>query len=132
MCMYCRAASAVLDQLWEDREFRAFFHSMGYDLGDLGPLTHDLFVPAYLSVKGSLKGGALELLEAQVTEDLLAPLYARDRFREIWEAWDQATRDSFLREQSEMQLAQLVALAYDAQLSEAYRHSFLTYLQRRG
>jgi len=132
MCTYCKAASAVLDHLWEDREFRAFFHSMGYELGDLGPLTHDLFVPAYLSVKHSLKGGALELLEAQVTEDLLAPLYARDRFREMWEAWDQATRDAFLREQSEMQLAQLVVLAYDAQLGEAYQHSFLNYLQRRN
>lgn len=129
--MYCRAASAVLDQLWEDREFRAFFHSMGYELGDLGPLTHDLFVPAYLNVKRSLRGGALELLEAQVTEDLLAPLYARVRFREIWEAWDQATRDAFLREQSEMQLAQSVANAYDAQLGEAYQHSFLSYLQKR-
>lgn len=128
MCVYCKAASAVLDTLWEDEGFRAFFYDLGYELADLGPLTHDVFVPAYLQVKRSLEGGALEMLEAQVTEDLLAPLYDRDNFREMWESWDQPTRDAFLREQSEMQLGRLLVMVYDGPLAEAYKDSFLAYL----
>lgn len=129
MCVYCKAASAVLDTLWDNMEFRDYFHEQGYELGDLGPLTHDTFVPAYLSVKKLLKGGALEMLEAQVTEDLLGPLYDRPNFREIWEAWDQPTRDEFLREQSEMQLGLLLVMAYDAQLADAYQQAFEQYLR---
>ena len=128
MCVYCKAASAVLDTLWDDQDFRSFFYDLGYELSDLGPLTHDVFVPAYLSIKRLLRGGELEMLEAQVTEDLLAPLYDRPNFREIWEAWDQATRDAFLREQSEMQLAQMLVMVYDARLVEAYKQSFLDHL----
>jgi hypothetical protein len=128
MCVYCKAASAVLDTLWDDQDFRNFFYDLGYELSDLGPLTHDVFVPAYLSIKRLLRGGELEMLEAQVTEDLLAPLYDRPNFREIWEAWDQATRDAFLREQSEMQLAQMLVMVYDARLVEAYKQSFLDHL----
>lgn len=124
MCVYCKAASAVLDTLWEDREFRAFFHERGYELSDLGPLTHDVFVPAYLHVKRALQGGELEMLEAQVTQDLLAPLYNRPSFREFWEAWDQSTRDEFLREQSEMQLAGLLMMAFDQRLSDAFKRAF--------
>jgi hypothetical protein len=124
MCVYCKAASAILDTLWEDMDFRAYFHRQGCDLGDLGPLTHDVFVPAYLSVRRTLQGGALEMLEAQVTEDLLSPLYDQPHFREMWEVWDQPTRDEFLREQSEMQLGLLIVMAYDAQLAEAYKQAF--------
>lgn len=128
MCVYCKAASAVLDTLWDDQDFRSFFYDLGYELSDLGPLTHDVFVPAYLSIKRLLRGGELEMLEAQVTEDLLAPLYDRPNFREIWSAWDQATRDAFLREQSEMHLAQMLVMVYDARLADAYKQSFLDHL----
>lgn len=131
MCVYCKAASAILDNLWDDTEFRAFFYDLGYDLSDLGVVTHDVFVPAYLSIKRLLQGGALEMLEAQVTEDLLAPLYDRPNFRELWEAWDQPTRDAFLREQSEMQLGRLVAMAYDGQLADAYKQAFLTHISQK-
>lgn len=126
--MYDKAASVVLDALWEDMDFRAFFHARDYTLADLGPLIHTVFVPAYLSVKALLSQGELALLEAQVTEDLLAPLYDRPTFREAWESWDQATRDEFLREQSEMQLARLLVMVYDAQLVQAYQEAFLDYL----
>ena len=128
MCVYCKAASAVLDTLWESEDFRDFFYELGYELAELGPLTHDVFVPAYLSVKRTLQGGELEMLEAQVTEDMLAPLYDRPSFREIWEAWDQATREEFLHEQSEMQLAQLLMMVYAPQMDEAYRGAFLDHL----
>ena len=131
MGLYDKAASAVLDTLWEDMDFREFFHNCGYELADLGPLIPRVFVPAYLSVKQMLEGGALEMLEAQVTEDLLAPLYDRPSFREIWDQWDQATRDEFLREQSEMQLGLLLVMVYEAQLVEAYQKAFLKYLDGR-
>jgi len=128
MQVYDKAASVVLDTLWDDAEFRSFFHALDYSLNDLGPLIHEVFVPAYLRVRRSLQGGELEMLEAQVTEDLLAPLYDRPNFRELWESWDQATREEFLREQSEMQLGQLLVMVYDSQLAEAYKQAFLEYL----
>lgn len=128
MCVYCKAASLVLDELWEDDHFRDFFYLYDYGLAELGPLTHGVFVPAYRRVKALLRGGELEMLEAQVTEDLLAPLYDRPNFREMWESWDQETREEFLLEQSEMQLAQLLMMVYDTQMDEAYREAFLDHL----
>ncbi len=127
---YDKAASVVLDVLWDDLAFREFFHQHDYTLSDLGPLIRVVFVPAYLSVRDALQGGELELLEAQVTEDLLTPLYDRANFRELWESWDQSTRDAFLREQSEMKLAQLLVMVYDQQLADAYRQAFLAYIGR--
>jgi hypothetical protein len=127
MCVYCKAASAVLDVLWENDDFRDFFYELGYELAELGPLTHDVFVPAYLKVKRTLQGGELEMLEAQVTEDILGPLYDRPSFRDIWEAWDQPTREAFVREQSEMELGRLLVMVYDTQLDEAYRQAFIAY-----
>ncbi len=128
MQVYDKAASVVLDTLWDDVEFRSFFYALNYSLNDLGPLIREVFVPAYLRVRRSLQGGELEMLEAQVTEDLLAPLYDRPTFREMWESWDQATKEEFLRAQSEMQLGQLLVLVYDTQLAEAYKQAFLEYL----
>ena len=128
MSVYDKAASAVLDKLWEEDAFRGFFYDYGYELADLGPLIPDVFVPAYLSVKRMLQGGALEMLEAQVTEDLLGPLYDRPNFRAMWEAWDQPTREAFLREQSEMQLGLLIVMVYDAQLAEAYKQYFQEFI----
>jgi hypothetical protein len=132
MSVYDKAASAVLDTLWEDHQFRSFFYQYDYELSDLGPLIPSVFVPAYLSIKRTLQGGALEMLEAQVTEDLLTPLYDRPNFRVMWEEWDQATREAFLREQSEMQLGLLLVMVYDAQLVEAYQQAFLDYLYEQN
>ena len=128
MSLYDKAASAVLDTLWEDHQFRAFFHDLGYELADLGPLIPEVFVPAYVDFKYSLEGGALEMLEAQVTQDLLSPLYDRPNFREMWEQWDQPTRDAFLREQSEMQLGLLLVMVYETELTDVYQRAFLDYL----
>jgi hypothetical protein len=128
MSLYDKAAGAVLDKLWEDHEFRVFFYDLGYELADLGPLIPRVFVPAYLDFKHSLEGGALEMLEAQVTQDLLSPLYDRPNFREMWEQWDQPTRDAFLREQSEMQLGLLLVMVYETELAEVYQDAFLDYL----
>jgi hypothetical protein len=131
MCVYCKAASTVLDTLWESEDFRDFFYDMGYELAELGPLTHDVFVPAYLKIRRSLQGGELEMLEAQVTEDIIGPLYDRPSFREIWEAWDQETREEFVREQSEMELARLLVMVYDVQLDESFRRAFVAYNNSR-
>ena len=124
MCGYCKAASAVLDALWQDDEFRDFFYVRGYELSDLGPLTHDVFVPAYLSVKRMLRGGELELLEAEIAQDVLGPLYDRPSFRAVWESWDQATRDEFLREQSEMKLGLLLVRVHSGRLADVYIQAF--------
>lgn len=125
---YDQAASVVLDTLWADREFRHYFHQHDYTLPDLGPLLARVFVPAYLRAKEALRGGPLELLEAQVTQDLLTPLYDQPTFREAWDQWDAPTRDAFLREQSEMALAQLLVATYPALLSTFYREAFRAFL----
>jgi hypothetical protein len=125
MCVYCRAASAVLDALWEDPGFREDFTRHGYDLADLGKLVHDVFVPAYLDVKRALQGGPLEMLEAQVTDDVLGPLADRPSFRALWAEWDPPTRQAFLREQSEMQLGLLIVAIHENRLAGAYKAAFL-------
>jgi hypothetical protein len=124
MCVYCKAASTVLDTLWEDDAFRDFFYARGYELSDLGPLTHDVFVPAYLGVKRGLQGGELELLEAEIAQDVLGPLHDRASFRAAWETWDPATRDEFLREQSETKLGLLLVRVHGERLAEAYTQAF--------
>jgi hypothetical protein len=129
MCVYCKAASTILDTLWEDHNFRAFFYDQNTDLGALGPLTHDIFVPAYQSVKRSLKGGTLEMLEAQVTEDVFGPLVARSHFREMWESLDQRARNAFLDEQSEIRLASLLVVSFAAQFARAYQQAYRAHSQ---
>src|SRR5215213_6389142 len=108
MCIYCKAASTVLDTLWAEPDIRQYFYDLGSELSDLGPLTHEVFVPAYRAVKDKLDTEAMTMLEAQVTEDLLTPFYDRPGFRELWDEWDQNTRDEFIREQSELHLARLL------------------------
>jgi hypothetical protein len=125
--VYDKAASAVLDILWQDPAFRDFFHRRGMALGDLGPLIPTVFAPAYLDVKRSLPGGELELLEAQIADDLLVPLADRPTFRAMWESWDQPTRAAFLREQSELKLAERLAQVHDRQLADAFRQAFRAY-----
>ena len=131
MSVYDKAASVVLDTLWERPDFRASFHQHDYTLNDLGPLIHQVFVPAYLRVKASLQGGELELLEAQVADDVLVPLYQRPNFREMWESWDQETRDVFVREQIEMALALEMLQQHEALFRDAYYRAFVAYLEGR-
>lgn len=130
MCIDCRAASRVLDYLWDDPDFRAPFTRAGYELGALAPLLHDVFAPAYRRVRRSLEGGPLEILAAQVTEDVLIPLNAQPRFRELWRDWSQRERDFFLRENSEMALGQRLAEAYPAALGDAFHEALRAYLRR--
>ncbi len=131
MCLDCRAASRVLDYLWDDPEFRAIFTREGYDLGALAPLLHEVFAPAYRRVRRSLEGGPLEVLEAEVVEAVLAPLNELPRFRELWREWSQHERSLFLRENSEMALGQRLAEAYPVTLGDAFRDAFRAYLRRR-
>ncbi len=131
MYVYDKAASVVLDALWERQDFRAFFYRHNYALPDLGPLIHRVFVPAYLRVKESLQGGELELLEAQVADDVLVPLYRRPNFRKMWDSWDQETRDVFVREQIEMALARELLRHYETLFLNAYYQAFEAYLETR-
>jgi hypothetical protein len=127
MCYFCKAASTVLDTLWAETDLREYFHDLGIDLTVLGPLTHEVFVPAYRAVKDQLDLEAMHLLEAQVTEDLLAPFYDRPGFRQVWEEWDQLTREDFVREQSELQLAELLLRFYADEFAEAYKAAYKAY-----
>ena len=130
MSFVTKAASLVLDTLWEDAEFRAHFHAQGVDLGDLGPLVQRVFEPAYETFKAGLDANALDLLENQVTRDLLAPLHQHAHFREMWAQWDEPTRLAFIQEQTELQLAKLLIQVYDQQLETAYRAAYARYTGR--
>src|SRR5690606_2854898 len=130
MCIDCRATSRVLDHLWDDPDFRAAFTREGYDLGKLAPLLHDVFAPAYRRARRSLEGGQLEMLEAQVTESILAPLSDQPNFRELWREWSQRERSEFLRENAEMALGQRLAEAYPTLFIDAYLDAFRAYLRR--
>lgn len=131
MCIDCRAASRVLDYLWDDPGFRDEFTRAGYDLGALAPLLHEVFAPAYRRVRRSLEGGPLEMLEAQVVEMVLVPLNEQPRFRDLWREWSQHERSLFLRENSEMLLGELLTEAYPSLFSDAFLDAFHTYLYGR-
>jgi hypothetical protein len=128
MSAYTKAASFVLDTLWEDDDFRDYFYDLDTELADLGPLSQTVFEPAYVHFKNGLDEHALQLLESQVTTDLLGPLYDRKGFREMWDQWDPETRNEFIQEQSELQLAKLLVQVYDRQLDTAYRQAYAHYL----
>lgn len=127
MSFYNQAASAVLDMLWDDADFREYFHQRGADLTKLGPLTPEVFVPAYVAVRQSLDAEGLSLLEAQVTEDLLDPYWDRPGFREIWNSWDEQTRNEFIQAQSEEQLARLLVQMFAETFDAAYRAAYEGY-----
>ena len=128
MSRYTKAASYVLDTLWKAETFRVYFYDLDTDLTDLGPLVQIVFEPAYLKVKQTLEPAALHRLEAQVTTDLLTPLYRRPGFREMWEQWSEKTRQDFIHEQSELQLAKLLIQVYDQELATAYQKAYAGYL----
>ncbi len=127
MCFYCKAASMVLDTLWAEPDVRQYFHALGVELSDLGPLTHEIFVPAYRAVKDQLDTEAMSLFEAQVTEDLLTPFYDRPGFRQVWDEWDQAMREEFIREQTELSLAQLLIRFYAEEFTDSYKEACAGY-----
>ncbi|MBN1966776.1 MAG: hypothetical protein JW910_19140 [Anaerolineae bacterium] len=127
MSAYTKAASFVLDTLWEADDFRAFFYGLDLELADLGPLSQKVFEPAYVAFRGALDDDALFMLESQVTQDLMAPLLQRPKFRDIWQQWDEATREEFIKEQAELQLARLLIQVYDEPLAAAYRAAYTTY-----
>ena len=127
MCVYCSAASRMLDLLWDDDGLRDHFHAQGYDLSALGKLTHEVFVPAYRKIKDGLDPAGLRMLEAQLTQDMLQPFYDRPGFRQVWEEWDQPTRDAFIQEQSEVQLAELLVKFFSDEFADAYKAAFDAY-----
>lgn len=131
MSRYTKAASHILDTLWEDDDFRQYFYDLDAELADLGPLVQLVFEPAYLRLKSEMDPNALEMLESQVTTDLLAPLHRRPGFREMWEQWDADTRQDFIDEQTELQLAKLLIQVYDRQLDAAYRAAYANYLAQQ-
>lgn len=131
MSAYTPAANHVLDTLWADQSFRQYFYDLGAELADLGPLIQTVFEPAYLRFKAELDSDALLMLESQVTLDMLAPLQRRAGFREMWAEWDQQTRDEFVKEQSELQLAKLLIQVYDQQLAAAYQRAYRDYLAQK-
>jgi hypothetical protein len=130
MCIYCKAASMVLDTLWAEPDVRQHFYAQGVELSVLGPLTHEVFVPAYRWVKEQLDAEAMSLFEAQVTEDLLAPFYDRPGFRQVWDEWSPDMREEFIREQSELSLAQLLIRFYQEEFAESYKRAFALHSER--
>src|SRR5258708_6337538 len=102
MCVHCKAASTVLDMLWEDLEVRREFSELGADLNDLGPLTHEVFVPAFLHYKANMDNGAVSMVDAQVTEELLEPHYDPPTFREAGDGWSDDPRNGFRHKQPEV------------------------------
>ena len=127
MCIHCKAASAVLDMLWEDERVRAEFLRLGADLNTLGPLTHEVFAPAYRRFKKNLDPTAILMLDADVMQDVLRPHYEKDNFREAWDDWGDATRSGFVHEQSEVKLAQLLMRFYAEQFFDAYKSAYVVY-----
>lgn len=127
MSRYTKAASYVLDALWQDTRFREYFHTQDVSLAELGTLTRTVFEPAYIAFKAGLEPHALQMLDSQVTRDLLIPLQHQQGFRRMWDQWDEATRLAFIHEQTELQLAKLLIQVYDQQLDTAYRAAYTRY-----
>lgn len=132
MSAYTKAANYILDTLWEDESFRAYFYAQEIELADLGPLIKIVFEPAYLRFKADQDPNALQLLESQITEDLLAPLRKQPNFTRMWEEWDQQTRDEFVQEQSELQLAKLLIQVYESILVDVYQQAYSLYVAQQN
>lgn len=127
MSAYTKAASFILDTLWQDDGFREHFHRLGVSLADLGHLVDTVFVPAYLWFKRSLDPADLARLQKSVVVPLIIPLLRQPSFREMWEQWDQATQLAFVREQTELPLAKLLIQVYHQQLDAAFRQAYARY-----
>jgi hypothetical protein len=124
MCIYCKAASTVLDMLWESPTARDYFHQQGADLPELGAIVHEVFVPAYRSFKDRQDVAMLARYDAEVSHELLAPLREKASFREAWQQWGDSTRNAFMREQFENKLAVVLMRHYGDELFEAYKSAY--------
>lgn len=127
MSAYTKAASFILDTLWQDDGFREYFRHLGVSLADLGHLIDTVFVPAYLWFKRSLDPADLARFQKSVVVPLIIPLLRQPSFREMWEQWDQATQLAFVREQTELPLAKLLIQVYHQQLGAAFRQAYARY-----
>ncbi|MEP7284482.1 MAG: hypothetical protein ABI947_01780, partial [Chloroflexota bacterium] len=129
-CVYCKAASAVLDMLWESPTARDQFAALGADLSTLGPLVHEVFVPAYCQFKNQQDVATLARLDAEISNELLAPYYEKPTFKEIWADWGDSTRGAFMREQFEAKLAIVLTRYNGDALLKGYTAAYSAYLQK--
>jgi hypothetical protein len=130
MCTYCKAASAVLDLMWHMPEARNVFATQGVELNDLGPLVHEVFVPAYKAFKNRQDADTLSKLNLEVGKQMIGPKLEKDTFREAWNNWGDQTRGVFLREQIEARLAIMLLDQHPAELIEVYKGAYAEYKQQ--
>src|SRR5260221_8156735 len=130
MCTYCKAASAVLDLMWHMPEARDQFTAQGAELNDLGPLVHEVFVPAYRAFKNRQDANTLSKLNLEVGKEMIGPKLEKQNFREAWNDWGDQTRGIFLREQLETRLAIMLLDQHPAELIEVFKNAYGEYRQK--
>lgn len=119
--IYTSAASEILDRLWDNYEgFAAYFHARDVSLRDLGHLLEEVFVPAYLHVKSNLDRGALYSLNNEITENVLGGLLNKPGFRDLWNEWDDHTRQTFLQEPIEELLGRILFEEHAEQFARVF------------
>ncbi|MBI5930285.1 MAG: hypothetical protein HY862_13325 [Chloroflexi bacterium] len=128
MGIYTSAASEILDRLWEGYEgFAAYFHERDVSLRDLGHVLEEVFVPAYLHVKSNLDRSALYSLQHEITEDVLGGLMHKPGFRNLWDEWDDHTRQTFLQEPIEEQLGRMLFEGHADQFAQIFIAAYEAY-----
>jgi hypothetical protein len=132
MCVYCKAASTVLDLLWEAPTARNHFTRLNADLPGLGALVHQVFAPAYKAFKARQDVSTLAGFDEQVRNELLSPFVEKPTFREAWGNWGDETRNTFLREQFEAKVAALLMRHYGEELFQVYKAAYADYLSKKG
>jgi hypothetical protein len=126
------ACSALLDHLWEDEDFRAYFHDEGYDLRAVAKLVRTVFLGAYLKFRECVPAGELESIQQDVIDHIMLQMVRNPAFIDVWRNWTPDEQDSFLEEQVEEPLALALADRYPGEAQSAYREAFDTYLARQG
>jgi hypothetical protein len=132
MCVYCKAASTVLDLLWEAPLARNHFARLGADLAELGTLVHEVFAPTYKAFKARQDVSTLARLDEEVRNELLSPYSQKPNFQEAWSNWGDETKNTFLREQFEAKVAALLMRHYADDLFQAYKTAYDGYLTWKG
>ncbi len=128
MGIYTSAASEILDRLWENYDgFAAYFHARDVSLRDLGHLLDEVFVPAYLHVKSNLDRGAVYSLHHEITENVLGGLLNKPGFRDLWDEWDDHTRQTFLQEPVEELVGRILFEDYAEQFAQMFIAAFERY-----
>jgi hypothetical protein len=130
MCTFCKAASTALDKMWQIPEVHNYFTAQGAELNDLGPLVHEVFVPAYKTFKNRQDPDTLSKLNLEVGKAMIGPKVEKDNFREAWGNWGDQTRGVFLREQIEARLALMLMDRHADECFEAYKLAFREYRQK--